>query len=271
MSQLYLGGTDLSSAELKLGATDATKAYLGATEVWSAAAGIPVTTNGLIQYIDFNLGSWNGTSTLTDLSANGKDATMQGANLYGADDAGYGNWWDGNGASGNKLTYTEGTTPLWGAVTIQFWCAFTFFSGGSFNRLFSITNQSRCDLAPSGNNWAFHSWGEGMGNWNTSIGALPAKDEVCMVTYSQIRHPANTTDRAMYIYKNAGLVYERAATNTLDTRLDAYGYSLGNRYGSNNQSNINRIGVYNFAFYEKMLTTAEIQANFNAQKASFGL
>tara|TARA_B110000285_G_scaffold200468_1_gene234391 strand:+ start:60 stop:869 length:810 start_codon:yes stop_codon:yes gene_type:complete len=269
MGEIYRGNAAISS--IHRGNTAVSNVYRGNTEVWSAAAGIPVTTDGLIQYIDFNGGSYNGTSTLTDLSANGKNATMQGANLYGADNAGYGDWWDGNGASGNKLTYTEGSTPLWGAVTIQFWGAFTFISLSSFMRMFSITNQSRCDLAPSGGKWAFHSWGEGMGNWNTNLGNMPAINEVCMITYSQIRHPANTTDRAMYIYKNDGLVYERAATNTLDTRLDAYGYSLGNRYGSSNQSNTHRFGVYNFAFYKKMLTTVEIQANFNAQKATFGL
>jgi hypothetical protein len=37
MADIYLGGTDLASADLKIGSTDVDKAYLGSTEVWSSA------------------------------------------------------------------------------------------------------------------------------------------------------------------------------------------------------------------------------------------
>ena len=83
MANIYLGGTDLSSAALKLGSTDVAGAYLGGTLVWSPAAAGDADANAWIAQVNTDGGSLSATAeaAVTQLATDLKATTGLWTNL----------------------------------------------------------------------------------------------------------------------------------------------------------------------------------------------
>jgi hypothetical protein len=289
MSQLYLGGTDLSSATLKLGSTDVNKAYLGSTEVYSP--GLPpvgsYVTSNLGYYFDFgDTNSYPGTGTdVTNLAP--------ASTKYG--DA---QIWSGTVTNGSK-TLTNSTFDA-ATGTLQLGG-----SGGTWNQ-YSADQSWFGDLSgyPTGNwpsnftmevgyyfqpqGWtgqseAYFFWGQrasGPGQWGGlnqfTIG------QVADYTLSPTLSPSTGTAQIVHHVISGTSVkrYVNGVNNSTvgisSTRRNASSiFAWGLLYtdeGTDRMSSPTWSKYQYVRFYwDKALTSTEVTQNYNANKARLGL
>jgi hypothetical protein len=76
----------------------------------------------------------------------------------------------------------------------------------------------------------------------------------------------NTGDNTLKLYQNANLV-ESKNTSLIDPSWMPNGWRIGNSVGWNSVNG----NIYNFSIYNRALSSSEIQQNFNATRARFGI
>ena len=258
MPNIYLGGTDLSSATLKIGSTDVDKAYLGSTEVYSP--GLPYVTNGLVQRLDAgDTNSYPGTGTTwTDLSGNGNDGDISG-----------GTYSSGNGGSIllNGNDYVENTPNRINLQNSDF-----TFSTMVYVTAFAGSNpgmwRDDSTLAACNGTDFFIMNGSNQRPWirlnGTSVLRATSGYQIPLNSWVYITLVIESGGPTCKIYANT--VEEYSATHSLASNLDLgwFGY----------QCNLNEKVEGNYAtieWYNRMLSPAEITQNFDAIKSRYGL
>jgi hypothetical protein len=218
-----------------------------------------IVTNGLVLYLDGKQYPGSGT-TWTDLSGNSNTGTL--VNGVGYD--------GGNGGSlvfdGVDDVVTGSITPLTSNYSIELWFKL-ITSNSSDNSLIALTASNSHgflgEVSHSDKKIRFlHRFGYGVGGGDSfySSGSI---------NLNQIYSISWVRDSNQKIYINGNFDSQITSTNSaFDSNLNQL---VIGQLVQNNSSRIINGNIYSTKIYNRALTAAEIQQNFNATRSRFGI
>lgn len=224
---------------------------------------LSIVTDGLIMNLNAgNTSSYPGTGTLwTDLSGQNNNATLVNGPAFSSSDGGVITFdgtndsaqWASDGAITSNLNTWYNDTSR----TLQMWIKFSNLTQGLIQSITSVSyDEVQYGFAISNSRWAMFS----NGTFSTAGGAL-STNTWYFVTLLR------TGVSSWTIYQgttNLGNVTQSAGTPILG---EDYQFQLMcNGYGNHKQGTVGQV-----LFYNKTLSAAEIENNYNSTKARFGL
>ena len=220
-----------------------------------ATGGSGVITNGLVLNLDAgNTASYPGTGTAwTDLSGNGNTGTLLNGVGFSAANGGSLVFNGSNNyvsfVNNLNLQITEGTISAWMNATT---------GNSSFRGI--VAKQLAWSLFVYNNNLATYDWGAGALR-NTGITVGNNTWNYVSMTFSQTA--GSPTNNAI-IYLNGVAVL----TTTVKNSSQSANFEVG---GANTPGQFFTGKIAQVQVYNRVLTPAEVQQNFNATKSRYGL
>ena len=252
---IKLGSSDIS--KLYLGSTEVTKAYLGSDVVYAPSAGGGWVTTDLVQYID-PFASIIGGGTVSDLSGNGNDATINGS--MSTDASG---WVLGSG----KYLTGMASTDLSGDYSIEIWFNADTLAGGTQPGLIYVYGgggRPSTGIAVDGTSGLYSQTRSTSGGVTFQLRWAGTLNDSAWHHFVVTRISGTT-----YFYRDKVLADSTATTagNLTSSNVWKIGGPIGTflRYWTSSD----RLGL--FRIYEKGLDTSEITQNYDANKADYGL
>lgn len=260
MANIYLGGTDLSSATLKMGSTDVSAAYLGSTEVWTP----PYVITNLDLALDANdTNSYPGTGNTWSTLYGSYDGTITNSPTFQSGTPAYFDF--SNSSTEQSVDISQN---LWSSVgdfamEIWFWMdtqvnnnrIIDSLTGGSSD-FFFIRWSSGFNYRMSANGTSvFNVTDTTSGRWDTG----EWHQFVVTRDGTEVRAYRNGTK----INTITGVTTNTyTADNTIQIANSAVNTNLSN--GLDGRVSIAR-------YYGAALSDADVTQNFNADKDKFGL
>jgi hypothetical protein len=253
-----------NATDIKFNGGSATKAYLNGTVVWTP----PVQSfSGVTDALQFNLlAAPSSGTTWTDVSGNGRNATLQGTPTYVSN--------NGGGIRLNNSTF-NGTDYISVPYNI------------SSN---TVTVEIVASFNPTsfwGTIWGNESWSAGRGylaymSSATSISyGRPSQQSTENITASNsIRHwtfVINSTEHSLYLNSTQVGTTDTIGAQTLFATSELYfgarhvNNGIGPADRMNNSNAANYPVFYQMRVYNKALSGAEITQNYNAIKSTYGI
>ena len=232
---------------------------------------LPVITTGLILYLDAgDSSSYPGSGTTWyDLSGSGNDGTLTNGPTYSSADGGA-IVFDGDNDYVDFGTITTSNplqmnSPSGGGLTISWWGTFDG-SGDDYQRIFDKSNGTN-----GSNGWAIFL---GLsGNYNLRVGSGGVGFEVTTTqvgstgTWENWCFTWNSSTNAWVVYLNGS--QDNSGTQTYNipsvetnARIGSWNHSTGREYNGK---------IANMLIYDRVLTSTEVQQNFDALKGRYGL
>jgi hypothetical protein len=224
--------------------------------------GEPIVTSGLVLNLDAgNLASYPGSGTTwTDLSGNGNNGTLVNGVGYSGDNLGSLSF------DGVNDAVTGSITPLTSNYSIELWFKL-ITSNSSGNSLIALTVSNNHgflgEIRNSDKKIRFlHRFPYGISGGNSfySSGSINLNQIYC-ITWVR--------DTNQKIYINSNFDSQITSTNSaFDSNLNQL---VIGQLVPNNSARIINGNIYSCKIYNKALTAAEIQQNFNATRNRFGI
>jgi len=223
----------------------------------------PIVTKGLVVFIDAasNLSYISGSTTVRDLSGNGKNGTRVGGTGYSSE---YGGVFTFDGVN-DTIGFGTGDTffPL-NSFTVDLWFQSkgTVPTTGTFPGLFGFTYGIR--LFPQTTRLEYTVYSASVAY------ALNTNDSINYRDNGNWYNVTCQTDAtSSQIYVNGIFKNSRAVNWIGSTIYPSDGWNLGR---DNNNSNYFLTGsIASYKMYNRILTPEEVAQNYNATKARFGL
>jgi len=213
-------------------------------------------TNGLVLCLDAaNVKSYPGSGTAwTDLSGNSNNGTLTNGPIYNSLNNGYFTF-DGN----NDFVQCTGSVTLTSATFIT-WIQRngdqSAFTGLVFNRETNVTGMGFRE-----SNQISYTWNSDPSTWQWNPGLVVPDSTWCMIAVS-----VTSTSATAYLCQSSGIT---SATNTVShasTLLDDIKIAADDQGGRFFKGQLSMAMIYN-----KALSAAEIQQNYNALRGRFGI
>jgi len=217
-------------------------------------------TDGLVLCLDAgNTKSYPGSGTTwTDLSGRSNTGTLTNGPTYNSSNGGsivFDGIDDYVNISGSTIV-SQATFSVW----LKRNGTQSSYAGILFSRGGSSTNVSGLDFNSTNNTLGYH-WNDTSGSYQFNSGLTPPNGVWCMGSVS-----VTSTTATFYLCQSSGIT---TATNTLahaSTTLDGLKLGWDGAVSRYMNGNIAQASIYNRA-----LTAAEIQQNFNALRGRFGI
>jgi hypothetical protein len=216
-----------------------------------------IVTDGLVLALDAgNTKSYPGSGTTwTDLSGNGNNGTLVNGVGYNS----------GNGGSlsfdgvNDKVTFPNNTINTSAGITVDVW--FKTSSGTKYQDIFDLNDSFGVWITT---NYPPLGTGKITASFNTTSGVMVANYVVN--TWYQVVISGSGTSNTLYLNG----VSVATASQTVATSINLNTARIGNVDGDRAAEYL--VGnVSNLKFYNRALTAAEIQQNFNATRSRFSI
>lgn len=229
-----------------------------------------VVTTGLLLYIDpANTRSYSGSgTTVNDISGNAYNGTLYNGVTFSASSFVFDgiDAYVGFPSTSNRWTWTpSGSTGL-NTMTIDLWVKTTDSSGYVISKPFNGAGEYNYWIY-SGNTWYVSSGGVGYSQTFTAYTTGLWENITCIVTPTQVATYRNGTINANFA--NHGITGNTTTYGDLNVDLSymtLYPYGVPfvqNTFSIDGSASILRI-------YNRVLTAAEVNQNFNAMRERFG-
>lgn len=269
---MKLGSSDVSA--VYLGSNEISQIYLGTNDVYSAG-GAAYVTDGLALYLDANdPASYPGSgTTISDLSGNGADATINGALPYVAGSPSYFDFGTAIGSPYRIAPIGAGNTALQTLddFTIEFWINPSAYGGGNTKTIYML-NQNASWGTPYPSIWLYMVNGtfylESFRGGFLNGGAIPFA--ATNGTWYQFYAIRSSSTGDFSIYQNNTLVQTNSGTIPGTFDGDAtYGAQISGITNENFYSLASGFGA--IRVYNKRLDATERTQNWDATRAVYGL
>ena len=208
--------------------------------------------NGLVLCLDAaNKKSYSGSgNTWIDLSGNGRNAILANSPTYSSANSGF-------------LTF-DGATQT---ANVSNWNILTGNPSFSYCHWFIKYNNNGSDWLSYGSNGTYSE--NQFGIYNSTLGALQNGFQVAVPVsaitsgiwyHGSVTHDGTTTK----LYINGGLVASGTATYTFSSSSLSIGGAIQGGYFGN-------VSLSQILYYNRTLSAAEIQQNFNALRGRYGI
>lgn len=221
-----------------------------------------LTTSGLVLNLDAgNASSYSGTgSTWTDLTGSGRSATLVNSPTYSATNGGYLAF---NGTN-QYATFNAGTPGT--TMTVEMWVYFYETQPNGYGMYFSWNQYDVFDYQASG--------GIGYNTFNGDVYGISHATATSSVRNAwkhmifEMRSDVSYTNNKIYVNKISQTLSQQTGTENATNRIFNGGVGQIAAAGG---SYIGKMGLGSFRVYNRALTQAEIDANYDYQKSRYGL
>jgi len=221
----------------------------------------PIVTDGLVLCLDAaNSRSYSGTGTTwSDLSGNGYDGTLVNGVGYSNDNLGY---FIQDGVN----DFVQGTAfdSTFSEMTIMLWLRRTGqtirFAGILFTRNGGTVPATGMNFRDTTNQIGYH-WNNTGTTYGWASGLVPPLNEWCLCAIT-----VTPTQGTAYLKGNN---IDSVATNTVSHPELTGTFQFDTRDSQSGRYSI--IDISNASIYNRALTAAEVQQNFNAMRERYGL
>ena len=217
--------------------------------------GPTIVTNGLVLALDAaDRNSYPGSGTTwTDLSGNGNTGTLTNGPTYSSSNGGS-IVFDG---TDDKVTFPNTTVSTSAGITVEVW--FRTSSGTKYQDIFDMSDAFGVWITTN-----YNSTGKITASFNTTTGIMSA--DYSTNTWYQVVISGSGTSNTLYLNG----VSVATASQTVATSVNYNTARIGNVDGDRASEYL--VGnVASLKFYNRALTAAEVQQNFNAVRGRFGV